>query len=129
MSEKVGSENVSFADELRSRVENSELVLVGFLKVVKRGLSFSLASKTTVLRVALVPNMILAIVARTNGSGYVIAEWCGPTLETDRRDSPYSESKRFTIAIGEQFIANGSLVEIPENEVVKMANHVPAVLF
>ncbi len=120
----------SFAAELQARIAPDDILF--FLRVEKRGLEFPLhGCSFNYRRVFLVPNMILAVIEENDD--YLVVGWHGPTLQTEYKNhssiSPYSESISFTIDIACKFIENGSLVKITPAEVIKMPNHVPAVLY
>ena len=119
----------SFAQELRERIAPNQVLF--FLKVVKRGLKFPLDGISENYRkVFVVPNMILAVIE--DDGRHFVARWCGPTLETDQKNHPteeYSENRSFTIDIPYSAIEDGSLHLCHSGEVVKMKNHVPAVLY
>ncbi len=130
-------EKISFAEELTERIVNNRRDPRGvpvqvsfFLKVVKRGCSFPLGLDPKgglKLEVFLVPEMILAVIG--SESGYYRAIWNGPVLETDQTVSRrFSPNGSFEIFIPKEAVDNGDLVLVPKEEVVKMANHVPAVL-
>lgn len=121
---------LSFADELVRRIAPRQVLF--FLRVVKRGLEFPLHNTSIdYRRVFLVPNMILAVVAVDDNC--LVVEWHGPTLETEyknSKDTPaYSERVSFTIDIANSYLEDGSVIRIDPSAVVKMANHVPAVLY
>lgn len=122
--------NRSFADELRERIAPQAILF--FLRVEKRGLEFPLnGMEIGYRRVFVVPGMILAVVEEC--PDHLVAKWYGPTLQPEYKNhknvNPYSESISFVMDIDNSHVVNGSITRIAPSKVIKMPNHVPAVLY
>ncbi|MDO8669400.1 MAG: hypothetical protein Q7K65_03855 [Candidatus Buchananbacteria bacterium] len=122
--------SLSFADELKQRIAPRQILF--FLRVEKRGLEFPLTGfSIDYRRIFMVPGMILAVIEKKDD--YLVVEWNGPALQVEYKGhktiSPYEEHVSFTMDVAVSFLADGSVIQVASDEVVKMENHVPAVLY
>jgi hypothetical protein len=121
----------SFADELRERIEEKGDIVLYFLIIKERGLRFPLhKSPLSYRKFFVVPGMVLGVTGIKRKS--LVCHWRGPALETDLKISSvdeYSEDRSFIVEIPIKCLLDESVVKIDDSDVVKMADHVPAVVY
>jgi len=119
----------SFSNELINRAKPDNVMY--FLRVKKRGLRFNLhKTPSGYKKFFVVPGMILMVIAKSKDN--LVVKWCGPALETDLKKEDvdeYSEDRTFIIDIPISYLKDKSVVKISSSDVVKMKDHVPAVLY